>query len=63
LNQIAYLLNHSDAYHLAMGIGMTEYWIERLIFRNASWKGFNIISIIGNKLNKMFFNKFIIRIK
>jgi protein-S-isoprenylcysteine O-methyltransferase len=43
----SYLLNHSDAYHLAMGIGMTEYWIERLIFRNASWKGFNIISIIG----------------
>jgi protein-S-isoprenylcysteine O-methyltransferase len=43
----SYLLNHSDAYHLAMGVGMFEYWIERLIFKNAAWKGFNIISIIG----------------
>ncbi|ORX46683.1 ICMT-domain-containing protein [Piromyces finnis] len=43
----SYLLNHSDAYHLAMATGMIEYWIERLVFKNASWKGFNIFSFIG----------------
>jgi len=43
----SYLLNHSGAYHLAMGVGMIEYWIERLIFKDAAWKGFNFISIIG----------------
>lgn len=43
----SYLLNHSTAYHAAMTIGMLEYWIERMIFKNSSWKGFNIVSIIG----------------
>ncbi|ORX87667.1 farnesyl cysteine-carboxyl methyltransferase, mediates the carboxyl methylation step during C-termin [Anaeromyces robustus] len=43
----SYLLNHSGAYHFAMGAGMVEYWVERLIFKNAGWKGFNVISIIG----------------
>jgi len=43
----SYLLNHSDAYHFAMGAGMVEYWIERLIFKNAAWKGYNILSGIG----------------
>jgi len=31
-----------------MGAGMVEYWIERLIFKNAAWKGYNILSGIGN---------------
>jgi len=43
----SYLLNHSGAYHFAMASGIVEYWIERLIFKDAAWKGFNIISVIG----------------
>jgi len=43
----SYLLNHSTGYHLAMAAGMAEYWVERLYFKDAAWKGFNFVSCIG----------------